>query len=214
MPNTATKKDRAYQLIKQAIIAGELTPGDIYNITKLSENFGVGRTPTREALVILASEGLIDPIPRSGYMVTPISVRDVLEVFHLRTILEVDAIGLAVDRITSNDMRALEENNQKEREVLASQLELTTIQSFRLGYQLNSEFHLTIARASGNLRLASLVEELLNEIERILVRDPFIAEPQQHAGILKALKMRDRAAAQGAMKLHLEDTKQRLLGRF
>ena len=214
MPSTITKKDRAYQAIKHAIIAGELRPGEIYSITELSETFAVGRTPAREALVILASEGLIDPIPRSGYLVTPISIRDVLEVFHLRTVLEVEAVGLAVDRITEDDIRALEENNRREREVLAAQRANPSSQSYRAGYELNSEFHLTVARASGNLRLASLVEQLLNEMERILARDPYIADPQQHVGILNGLRRRDRPAAQNAMRQHLEDTKNRLLDRF
>ncbi len=214
MPNTITKKDRAYQAIKHAIIAGELRPGEIYSITELSETFAVGRTPAREALVILASEGLIDPIPRSGYLVTPVSIRDVLEVFHLRAVLEVEAVGLAVDRITEDDIRALEENNRREREVLAAQRATPSSPSYRAGYELNSEFHLTIARASGNLRLASLVEQLLNEMERILARDPYIADPQQHVGILDGLRRREKLAAQNAMRQHLEDTKNRLLGRF
>lgn len=212
--NTMSKKEQAYQAIKQAIIAGQLESAKIYSITELSETFGLGRTPAREALVILASEGLIDPIPRSGYQVTSLSMRDMLEIFHLRSVLEVEGAGLAAERITDGDIHILEENNHQERELAFSSYSDLAAQSYRKGYDLNLEFHLTIARASGNKRLANLVEKLLNELERVLAYDPYLAEPQQHAEIIEGLKRRDKLGSQEAMKRHLEDTKNRSLSRF
>jgi len=214
MPNTVTKKEKAYQAIKHAIIAGQLESAKIYTITELSETFEVGRTPAREALVILASEGLIDPIPRSGYQVKPLSIHDLLEIFHLRSVLEIEGVGLAAERITDDDIYLLEENNRQEKELAMIPHSDVSAQSYRKGYDLNLEFHLTIARASGNNRLADLVEKLLNELERILVHDPYIAEPKQHAEILERLKRRDKLGSQDAMMKHLEDTKNRSLSRF
>jgi DNA-binding GntR family transcriptional regulator len=214
MPNTISKKEKAYQAIKQAIITGQLEPTKIYTITELSEPFEVGRTPAREALLILASEGLIDPIPRSGYQVKSLSIHDLLEIFHLRSVLEVEGVGLAAEKITANDINLLEENNHKEQEMALNPPSDASDQSYRKGYNLNLEFHLTIARASGNNRLVDLVEKMLNELERILAHDPYIAEPKQHAGILESLKKRDKMAAQEAMKKHLEDTKNRSLSHF
>ena len=205
---TTTKKDEAYQFIRQAIISGALKPGEILNIGELSERFGVGKTPTREALVVLAFEGWIEPIPRSGYLIASITVRDVLETFHLRAVLEVEAIGLAVDRITEADIRALEENNQAELEAAQG------VSTYKRGYELNREFHLIIARASDNSRLVRLVEQFIDEMERILALDPYITGPRQHAEILDALKRRDRRDAQQAMRKHLEETKSRILDRF
>jgi DNA-binding GntR family transcriptional regulator len=212
MQKNESKKEKAYQAIKQAIIAGELEPAKIYSITELSERFEVGRTPAREALVILASEGLIDPIPRSGYQVTSLSVQDMLEIFHLRSVLEVEGVGLAVERISDEDIRLLEENSRQE-----TALNLDTkaaAQSYRKGYELNLEFHLTIARASGNNRLVDLLVKLLNELERVLAHDPQIAEPEQHAEIIESLKRRDKFGAQEAMRKHLEETKNHSLSRF
>jgi DNA-binding GntR family transcriptional regulator len=214
MPNTVSKKEKAYQAIKQAINNGQLEPGSIYSITELSETFEVGRTPAREALVILASEGLIDPIPRSGYQVKPLSIHDMLEIFHLRSVLEVEGIGLATGRITDKDIYLLEENNRQEQEVVLSSHSDVSAQSYRKGYDLNLEFHLTIARASGNNRLVDLVEKLLNELERVLAHDPYIAEPHQHIEIIEGLKRRDKLGSQAAMKKHLEETKNRSLSRF
>lgn len=214
MPNTISKKEKAYQAIKQAIITGQLEPTKIYTITELSEPFEVGRTPAREALLILASEGLIDPIPRSGYQVKSLSIHDLLEIFHLRSVLELEGVGLAAEKITDDDIYLLEENNRQEQELGLNRHTDVSTQSYRKGYDLNLEFHLTIARAAGNSRLADLLEKLLNELERILAHDPYIVEPQQHAEILEALKRRDKLDSQEAMKRHLEDTKKRSLSRF
>jgi DNA-binding GntR family transcriptional regulator len=214
MPNTISKKEKVYQAIKQAIITRQLQPGKIYTITELSEAFGSGKTPAREALVILASEELIDPIPRSGYQVKSISIYDLLEIFHLRSILEVEAAGLAAGRITHGDIHLLEENNRQEQEIALSPNSDVSAQSYRKGYDLNMEFHLTIARVAGNNRLIQLVEKLLNELERVLAYDPYLADPHQHVEILEGLKQRDKHGSQEAMKKHLEDTKNRSLSRF
>jgi len=72
--NEKTKKNIAYQAIKKAIISGQLESAKIYSIKELANIFNVSVTPGREALVILASEGLIEPIPRIGYQVKSISV--------------------------------------------------------------------------------------------------------------------------------------------
>jgi len=206
-----TKKDRVYSLIKNAIISGDLEAGQILSIDELSQRFKSGKTPTREALIVLTHEGLIDPIPRSGYMVAPITIRDVLEIFHLRTILEVEAIGLAADRITEDQLAALR-NNLGEETALSRTVRGTA--SYRRAHELNKEFHLAIAQASGNSRLMRLIEQHIDEMERILARDPYIIEPQQHVGIIETLEMRDKAAAQLTMRQHLEETKVRLMARF
>jgi len=206
-----TKKDHVYSLIKNAIICGDLEPGRILTINELSRRFESGKTPTREALIVLTHEGLIDPIPRSGYMVTPITVRDVLEIFHLRAILEVEAIGLAVNKITDEGLAALKRSLAQEAALSRTAPER---ESYRRAYELNKEFHMAIARASGNSRLMRLVEKHIDEMERILARDPYIIEPQQHAGIIKSLERRDKDGAQSVMRQHLEETKVRLMDRF
>ena len=120
MPDLITKKEKAYQAIKKAIIAGRLESAKIFSITELSEAFELGRTPVREALVILASEGLIEPIPKLGYQVKSLSVHDMLEIFHLRSILEVEGAGLAAERITDDEISLLETNTRLEQELVVS----------------------------------------------------------------------------------------------
>jgi len=214
VPNTISKKEIAYQAIKQAIIHGGLEPARIFTITELSEKFELGRTPAREALVILSSEGLIVPIPRSGYQVKSISVQDLMEIFHLRWVLEVEAVGLAAEKITERSINRLEKNNLQEQEIAEFSARVISPDIFQKGFDLNLEFHLTIVRATGNNRLVSQVEDLLNELERVLVHDPYLAEPHQHAEIIDRLKKRDKLGSQISMKKHLEETKKRTLDRF
>jgi DNA-binding GntR family transcriptional regulator len=221
MPNSGTKKDQAYQVIKKAIISGQLESATIFSIKELAETFDVGGTPAREALVILASEGLIEPIPRIGYQVKSLSVHDMLEIFHLRSVLEVEGAGLAAERITDDDIRLLEANNRLEQELVISLQSDNSAHSYNEGYALNLEFHLTIARASGNNRLADMVEKLQNESELVLGYDPHIARVEiaaaaaiKHYEIIERLRRRDKLGAQEAMKKHIEIAKNNSLNRF
>jgi DNA-binding GntR family transcriptional regulator len=221
MPKSGTKKDEAYQVIKGAIIAGQLESANIYSITELSDTFGVSGTPAREALVILTSEGLIEPIPRIGYQVKSLSIHDALEIFHLRSVLEVETAGLAAERITDDDISLLEANNRLEQDLVKSLQSDQSTHSYDEGYALNYDFHLAIARASGNNRLVDLVEKVHNELERLLIYNHSTAEVEkavvsieQHMEIIERLRRRDKPGSQEAMKKHIEDNKNQYLSRF
>jgi DNA-binding GntR family transcriptional regulator len=208
MKNLPTQSKQAYQKIRQTIISGELKPGDIINIDELCHRFGTSKTPTREALVVLTHEQFLESLPRIGYMITKPSIRDIKEMFHVRTILEVDAIGLAVDYITDKDIEALEQNNFEEQHISPDQ-ESRLIQPEAL--RLNQEFHMTIARASGNTILSTLIKQQLEMVERALSFDPFITDSSQHENILSSLKQREKASCQEAMKNHLQTTLSRIM---
>jgi DNA-binding GntR family transcriptional regulator len=221
MPKSITKQDKAYQDIKKAIISGQLESAKIFSIAELSESFKVGRTPVREALVILASEGLVEPLPKFGYQIKSISVHDMVEIFHLRSVLEVEAIGLAAERITADDIRLLEANNRLEQDLVISLQSDNSMHSYQEGYALNIEFHLIIARASGNQRLAAMVDKLQNESELVLGYDPHIARVNvaaaaaiQHYEIIERLRQRDKSGAQEVMRKHIEHSKNSSLNRF
>ncbi|HDD62743.1 MAG: hypothetical protein DRI65_17650 [Chloroflexota bacterium] len=214
MSKNVSKKEIAYQVIKEGIISGILEATNIYTINDLFERFDIGRTPAREALVILASEGLIVPIPRSGYQVKPISVQDLMEIFHLRRVLEIESVGLATERITGSEINILQDNNRQEHALAGSLISSETSEKYRKGFVLNLEFHQTIAKASGNKRLEKMIVNLLTELERVLVHDPYLAEPGQHSMIINQLRERDKLGSQETMKVHLEDTENRTLSRF
>jgi DNA-binding GntR family transcriptional regulator len=211
MNTLATKKYQVYECLKRSIITGEYKPGGILNEAELAQKLGFGKTPTREALILLAHEKLLEPMPRVGYVVTSLTIQEVLETFYLRIVLEVDAIGLAVVRITHPEIQVLEENNYQEEEVF---LQTSEEQDRDQAQRLNRAFHLTIAKASGNQRLEYLVNDFLDDLERALFFDPSIADASQHRQIIEQLKNHDKVKAQEAMRTHLEETRNRILNRF
>jgi DNA-binding GntR family transcriptional regulator len=206
-----TKKDLVYQQIRKAILSGEVKAGEILKEGELAQQYGAGKTPTREALIVLSYEKFLEPMPRVGYIVARPSIQDVLETFHLRMLLEVEAIGMAAERISEEEIRQLEDNNQVENELGSHYLgsELKT-----KAYELNRDFHLIIAQASGNARLAQTVRQLIDDMERMLSEDPYLADPAQHQEMLECLKGRDKGGAQEAMRQHLEETRSRIVNRF
>ncbi|MCE7918616.1 MAG: hypothetical protein DCC59_11270 [Chloroflexi bacterium] len=211
MKKTDTKKLFVYGLLKRRIIAGELTAGTILNESDLAQELEVGKTPTREALIMLAHEGFVDALPRVGYAVTRLTLQDALEIFALRVIVEVEAIGIAAERITESDISRLIENNKKESALAQHPADASLREQ---GYQLNREFHLIIAQATGNNRLARLIQSMIDDLERALSFDPYIADPTQHDDIILYLKNRDKAKAQAAMRRHIEETRARIVNRF
>jgi DNA-binding GntR family transcriptional regulator len=205
-----TKKEQVYERIRRAIIAGELRPGEILNEAEIAAQFKSGKTPTREALLLLTHEGLLEALPRVGYIVSKPTLQDILEMFHLRLLLEVEAVGLALDRLTPEDLRRLQENNQQEEALAAS----PTQADKAAASALNREFHLTLARLCGNTRLAALIQQQIDDMERMLADDPYLIDPGQHRKILLALKERDKKKAQEAMRQHIEETRMRIVNRY
>ena len=200
-----------YEGVREKIVSGEIKPGAILTEAELADEYGVSKTPVREALVLLRHEGFLDSMPRIGHVVATFTVQDVLEVFHLRSILEAEAAGLAAERITEDEIGALLENRDEE-----SALSETADGDgfYERAYELNVAFHHLIAQASGNRRLADLVKRLMEDMRRMLAFDPRFVEPQHHVEIIEMLKRGDRAEAEEAMRRHVEETKSRLLDRF
>ncbi len=205
------KTTKLYEAVRGRIVSGELEPGSVLTEAELADAYGVSKTPVREALVLLRHEGFVDSMPRIGHVVATFTIQDVLEVFHLRSILEAEAAGLAAERITEEEIAALLENREKESALLEG---ADGAGVYERAYELNVAFHHLIARASGNRRLADLIKRLMEDMRRMLAFDPRFVEPQHHMEIIEALQCGDRPAAEGAMRGHVEETKSRLLDRF
>ncbi|MCX6079734.1 MAG: GntR family transcriptional regulator [Chloroflexi bacterium] len=210
MANRSTKKALIYEQLKSDIISGNIRSGEILNEADLANRYGTGKTPTREALLLLTHENLLDSMPRMGYMVSRLTTKDLLEIYYLRSILETEAVGLAVDRITPEDIAHLEQNNQLESQIFSQGSGRMNAQA----YQLNREFHQIISHAAGNTRLEKIIIDLINDLERALSFDPYIADPAQHTELIESLKTGSKTRAQDAMKVHLAETRMRILNMF
>jgi DNA-binding GntR family transcriptional regulator len=218
---TNSKTYVLYQKVRDKIVSGEIKPGAILTEAELADEYGVSKAPAREALVLLGHEGLVESMPRIGHVVATFTLQDVLETFHLRSILEAEAAGLAAERITDEGIAALLKNNNEEFALSerAHKAPILRIAAHEHGFyeracELNIEFHQLIAQASGNRRLADFIKRLMEDMRRMLAFNPHFVTPQQHLEIIEALKHGDRAKAEQTMKRHMDETKSSLLDRF
>lgn len=185
--------EQAYQLIRTEILSTRLMPGQQIVQNQLAEKYGLGMTPVRDALQRLAHEGLVQAIPRSGYVVSHVTFSDVRELFELRSILETAAVRLAVARATEEQLRQL-----------AEKANFLYVYSDREDYSRflarNQEFHCAVAQLSGNRRLTEQLERVLDGLTRVFhfgldLRDSAEEMRSEHVQLVDALLRRDADAA-------------------
>ncbi len=205
MDEELSKKEEVYQSIKNDIMTGVVKPGEVIKEGLLAKKYNTSKTPVREALCILAYENMLQVLPRAGYLVKPITIKDVIEVFDLRELLEVKAAALAAKYITPREIHALEKYLDYSDVVLET------------GASWNREFHCIIARACGNSRLERMIRLLYDEVNRIILLDPELVsgdDIQAHVCIVDALKRQDSADSAACMLSHIVGARERVLGRL
>ncbi len=200
--------ERVYQLLRAEILTCSLEPGQEISEAELAARFAVSKTPVREALATLRLEGLVRTFPRRGYQVVPMTFGDLNELFDLRMILEAGAAELACQRISDAELDAL----QKLAEVVYDRAEQPSLKRF---IQANRDFHVAIAKASGNERLFAILGKQMDELERFFYlgarrRDINRETQDDHLAIVDILRKRDPAAARKIMLHHNEVTRQGL----
>jgi DNA-binding GntR family transcriptional regulator len=201
-PGAASKKDRIYHALRQDILALALRPGTVLVETALARRFAASKTPVREALALLQQDRLLEAMPRRGYLVTAVSLDDVHELFELRIALEAAAAELAAERITPAELDRLEATILAPAEV--GRLGL------RASLDRNRDFHVAIAAASRNERLARLVGRTIDEMTRLVAMGHELGE---HRQIVDALRTGDGRRARAAVVEHIALTKERVLKR-
>lgn len=182
-----SEKERVYAELRKEILSSAINSRDLLVESVVARRFGVSKAPVREALAILQRDGLIESLPRKGYLVAPVTFRDVQELFELRTILEGAAVEFAATKISEQSLRYLEDLRPA----------AATTPDF-LSY--DSEFHTLIARESHNFRLARLVAQAVDETPRTIA---VTADHGEHAAIIAALRTGDPARAREAMVAHI-----------
>lgn len=156
----ATLADRVYIAIRNRILEEQLLPGEFIREHEVSEALGVSRTPVREALPRLASEGFLERIPRRGFRLPTEPVKDLLELYPIVASLELLAGRLAIPNMDADDLRHLRSVNERMR---ATAEERDT----RELVELNNEFHHHFSDRSGNGRLAELLADLRIQVMRL-----------------------------------------------
>ncbi len=187
----------AYTAIRDAIVSGQLPPATPVSEAQLQQMLGISRTPIREALQRLAAENFITLSPNKGAVVTSISVEDCQDVFAVREMLEGLAASLAARRMPEQELDSL----AAEYERLNTTPRPADPEFVAFGLQL----HATIQRSSGSPRLTRLLALVKQEIDRLgtyQLTAPGRVEQsfREHGDIIAALRSRDPAAAEAAMR--------------
>jgi DNA-binding GntR family transcriptional regulator len=195
--------------LRSAIVSGELAAGRLYSVQDLAESLGVSRTPVREALIKLASKGMVRFERNRGVRILQSTPRDLEEVFELRLLLEVPAARLAVARMKSADVAEL-------RTCLDRMISAADSGDEQNLMEHDRRFHSVILEAAGNQRLAAFVDSLR---DLVLTRGVSTAGTSrtlhdianEHGPILAMIEARDADGAASALRSHVLHTAQLLI---
>lgn len=198
----ALKGDQAYDLIRREILSCRILPGARVTEPELGERFGLGKASLRIALQRLTQAGLIASIPRHGYRVTPVTAKDVDEIFTLRLALEPLAARAATGRVNRGQLERLEQacRGQMPGEV-GNQIDFFM--------EANRSFHMAIAASSGNERLRRTLSGLMDEMTRLValgfgVQGVRPNIQNDHELLIEHLSAGDADAAERVARRHVE----------
>ena len=184
--------------LRQQIFARQLEPGSWIDELKLAAEFGISRTPLREALKVLAAEGLVTMKVRRGAYVTEMSTQDVAQVYHLLGLLESDAASRVAEHASAKDrvelarLHTLLERQARQRDAF---------------FETNEQFHVALLHMAGNRWAVQVVTDLrkvmkLNRHHSLFKRGRLAESLAEHRALMQAIEQRDPARARAVMQSH------------
>lgn len=196
-------RDVVFNTLRQAILRGELKPGERLMEIQLAKKLGVSRTPIREAIRKLELEGLVLMIPRKGAEVAEITEKSLRDVLEVRGALEELAVQLACDRITAKEIEELRDAAKGFEGTLEGE-DVTKIA------EADVAFHDVIYRATDNQRLIQLLNNLREQMYRYRVeylkrKDFHKNLLEEHQFIIEKLAKREKAEASAIMSQHINN---------
>jgi DNA-binding GntR family transcriptional regulator len=204
-----SRTQEVLEVIRASIIGGELAPGELYSVADLAETLEVSRTPVREALIELATRGMVRFERNRGVRILGTSINDLEQIFEIRLMLEVPAARQAVARMLPDDVKAL-------RGHLASMERAAEAGDVDRLWVHDRQFHRALMIASGNRRLAEYVDNLR---DMVLVRGVTTAGRarsldaivDEHRAILERVEAGDADGTGSAVRAHIEQTARLLI---
>jgi DNA-binding GntR family transcriptional regulator len=191
------KQDRVHGLLRADILRCDLRPGQLIIESELAERYGTSKTPVRQALSRLAMEGMVDTLPRRGWMVRHITVRDVRHVYLLRRLLEPEAAAMAAERATPDDIARLERMDEEQ----------WTAGHEEMDFSLHSNFHLAVAALARVPRLTDILAGLHTHVQWFLrvqaLDEGQVPRKHRHTELLAALRDHGAEAAREVMNRNL-----------
>ena len=203
-------RDVVFNTLRQAILKGELKPGERLMEIQLANKLGVSRTPVREAIRKLELEGLVLMIPRKGAEVAKITRQDMEDVLEVRTALEELAVKDACDHITDAQLSELKKASNEFKKALLEGKDLVTCAD------ADMHFHDVILSATNNRRLIQMLNNLSEQMYRY--RMEYLKDErthktliEEHDAIRRALKKHDKVKAGAAIRVHIDNQKRSIL---
>ncbi len=194
-----TLREQIADAIRDAIIKGILRPEERVAEAEMANKFNISRTPIREAIRQLETEGFIKVQAHRGAYVAPITEKDIREFYEIKSLLEGYAARLACSRMGEEDIKKLEEINNKLEEAHKKN-------EWRLAFKLHNEFHDKFLRNCGNEKLYQILHALTQQFQRFRIALTMSGKIEgsiaQHKEIVNAFRKRN---AEGIEKLVQEN---------
>ena len=194
-------RDVVFNTLREAILKGDLNPGERLMELQLASKLGVSRTPIREAIRMLEQEGLAVTTPRKGAEVAKMTLKDMEDVLEIRDALDELAVRIACQKITDEQLKQLEDV----KELFEKNTQTNNVKNIA---EADVSFHDVIYEATGNPKLVTLLNNLREQVYRYRVE--YIKDPKnyptliaEHEAILDSLKNRDVKNAVEAMHVHV-----------
>lgn len=189
------------ELLRERIFKQELAPGSWIDELKLAEEYGISRTPLREALKVLAAEGLVTMKVRRGAYVTEVSERDLADVYHLLALLESDAAGVVAQQATPAQMAELQALHQDLEAAVGDREHF---------FRVNEAFHRQLLTVADNRWRDQMVSDLrkvmkLNRHHSLLKTGRIEESLAEHRALMQALQQRNPALAAERMREHFRN---------
>jgi len=196
-------KEKAYQIIKEKLLSMEFQPGARIREDLLAEEIAISRTPVREAINKLIAEGFVENVPRRGLFFINIKKEEILDLLDAREALEILAVDKCIEKVSPDQIRMLEK-------ILDDTGRALDADKFARCNELDSQFHLEIAKVSGNKKLIGFCREIEDymRIARAVEKETQTKKKLQlalieHHQILESIKNKDRAAAEAATRQNI-----------
>jgi GntR family transcriptional regulator, rspAB operon transcriptional repressor len=204
--NKLGEVERVYCILRDWLITAKLPPGEFLSEADLAERCGTSRTPVREACTRLMQDKWLSRIRRKGFLVTPISVRDIVDMYQYRKVLECFTAEKAAQTATSEQIAELRALVAPEKNPAA---ELAAI------LRANETFHRRLSELAGNERVIRQINLTLAYVTRL---DTLCTQTVPgwigHSDILRAIAAHEPAEARRAMEVHIEDSRDKMIRLF
>lgn len=194
-------RDVVFNTLREAILKGDLKPGERLMELQLASKLGVSRTPIREAIRMLEQEGLAVTTPRKGAEVAKMTLKDMEDVLEIRDALDELAVRIACQKISDEQLKQLEDM----KELFEKSAQTGNVKKIA---EADVTFHDVIYEATGNPKIVTLLNNLREQVYRYRVE--YIKDPKnyptliaEHEAILESLKNRDVKNAVEAMHVHV-----------